>query len=292
MLCHTFCHLPGIGRKTEQRLWALGIRSWEEWQDPAPVRLPTLTRIDAPELLAASRAALTEDPHFFTQSLPGSELWRIFPHFRKSTAYLDIETTGLADDAAITTIALYDGETVRVYVNGQNLNDFVDDIAQFQLIISYNGRSFDVPFLERFFGIRLGHAHLDLRHTLARLGFSGGLKGCERQLGLHRGSLDGVDGSFAVLLWHRYQTFGDNRALETLLAYNIEDTVNLERLAVEAYNRNLSGTPFASELLIPLPSPPPNLYAADSDLVAAIRQHLRNESREQENILTTRSTPW
>ncbi len=274
MLNHTFCHLPGIGQKTEQRLWAAGIRSWEDWQNPGPVRLPALTRIDAPGDLSASRTALAKNPLFFTKSLPGSELWRIFPHFRESTAYLDIETTGLDDDAAITTITLYDGETVRVYVNGKNLDDFVDDIALYQVIVSYNGRSFDVPFLERFFGIRLGHAHLDLRHILARLGFSGGLKGCERQLGLHRGTLDGVDGSFAVLLWHRYRTLGDYRALETLLAYNIEDTVNLERLAVEAYNRNLFNTPFAENLLIPCPPSPPNPFVADHEIVASIKRCL------------------
>ena len=85
-----------------------------------------------------------------------------------------------------------------------NLDDFVNDIEKYQVIVSYNGKSFDIPFLERFFRIRLHHAQIDLRYVLARLGVKGGLKGCEKQLGLHRGNLDGVDGYFAVLLWHRY----------------------------------------------------------------------------------------
>ena len=29
MLTKSFCHLPGVGPKTEQKLWAKGIRSWE-----------------------------------------------------------------------------------------------------------------------------------------------------------------------------------------------------------------------------------------------------------------------
>ena len=28
MLRSTFCHIPGIGPKTERQLWAAGLRSW------------------------------------------------------------------------------------------------------------------------------------------------------------------------------------------------------------------------------------------------------------------------
>ena len=48
-------------------------------------------------------------------------------------------------------------------------------------------------------------------------------------MGLDRGYLEGVDGYFAVLLWREYELYHDQEALETLLAYNIADTVNLER---------------------------------------------------------------
>jgi hypothetical protein len=188
------------------------------------------------------------------------------------TAYLDIETTGLDDYAEVTTIALYDGKEVFTYINGRNLNDFVEDIQQYQVIVSYNGKSFDIPFLERYFRIRLDHAQIDLRYVLARLGIKGGLKGCEKQLGLNRGNLDGVDGYFAVLLWHQYKQNNDERALETLLAYNIEDTVNLERLAIEAYNRNVLTTPFAEELVLPFPAPPQIPYVADYDCIERIKR--------------------
>lgn len=30
MLEHTFVHIPGIGKATEQRLWEQGIRTWAE----------------------------------------------------------------------------------------------------------------------------------------------------------------------------------------------------------------------------------------------------------------------
>ena len=90
-------------------------------------------------------------------------------------------------------------------------------------------------------------------------------------MGLSRGNLDGVDGYFAVLLWREYKKTGDQRVLDTLLAYNIEDTVNLERLAVEAFNRNVMLTPFATELTIALPQPPSLPYSADNKIVDQLK---------------------
>ncbi len=273
MLQQTFCHIPGIGMKTERNLWKAGITSWERWQSPPPIRLPATVRLDAPRVLRQSLDALEKDPAFFTRQLSSTEPWRIFPHYRDRTAYLDIETTGLDDFAEVTTIALYDGHELFTYVNGRNLEDFVRDIQKYQVIISYNGKSFDIPFLERYFRIRLDHAQIDLRYVLARLGIKGGLKGCEKQLGMNRGNLDGVDGYFAVLLWHQYQQYNDESALETLLAYNIEDTVNLERLMIEAYNRNVLTTPFAEQLLLPFPAPPPSPFVADYECVERIKRN-------------------
>ena len=274
MLPHTFCHIPGIGAKTERQLWAAGITSWNLWQAQPPIRLSAVARAEAARVLQRSLAALVSDPAFFIDQLGSTEPWRIFPHFRDRTVYLDIETTGLDEYAEVTTIALYDGNEVFTYINGHNLDNFVKDIEKYQVIVSYNGKCFDIPFLERFFRIPLPQAQIDLRYVLARLGLKGGLKGCEKQLGLHRGNLDGVDGYFAVLLWRRYCQENDSKALETLLAYNIEDTVNLERLMIEAYNRNVLTTPFAEQLILPFPAPPPNPYCADYDCIERIKNEM------------------
>ena len=147
--------------------------------------------------------------------------------------YLDIETNGLPGALShITTIAVYDGKKVRHYVYGENLEDFKDDIQRYQVIVTYNGKCFDIPVIEQHFGIEMPQAHIDLRFLLHSLGYKGGLKGCEKMLGLDRAELAGVDGFFAVLLWNDYLERGDRRSLETLLAYNVLDAVNLERLMV------------------------------------------------------------
>jgi len=203
MLCATFRHLSGISARVEQHLWASDIRNWDELlAHPAPPLGPTRLR-SACEQLELSQTHLADgNPHWFRDRLPARDLWRIFPEFRTSVVYLDIETTGLDRGRdAVTTIALYDGGSIRTYVQGRNLPDFVRDIQNYALLVTYNGKCFDVPFIESALRTRLPQVHIDLRHLLHSLGLRGGLKGCERQLGLSRGELDGVDGYFAVLLW-------------------------------------------------------------------------------------------
>jgi hypothetical protein len=118
--------------------------------------------------------------------------------------------------------------------------------------------------------VRLEQAHIDLRYVLRSLGLRGGLKSCERQLGMARPGLEDVDGFVAVLLWHDYQRGTNPLALETLLAYNSQDTVNLESLMVEAFNRKLDllgRVDFASGLRLDMPEPPPNPFRPDATTV-------------------------
>ena len=257
MLRNTFCHVPGIGPATEVRIWESGTLSWEDCKDSAELPFPTKRRQRVIEhVVLSEKMLMDEDPRFFAGLLPTNQHWRLYPDFRSSVAYLDIETTGLsAWDHSITTIALYDGRDIRYYVQGENLEAFEEDISRYKLIVSFNGKSFDVPFLEWHFRTKLDHVHIDLRHVLKSLGISGGLKRCEYQLGINRGEeLLGVDGYFAVLLWREYEQTGDRKLLETLLAYNIEDVVNLESLMVLAYNMKLARLGIPGEALeVPLP---------------------------------------
>ncbi len=84
--------------------------------------------------------------------------------------------------------------------------------------------------------IKFPQVHFDLCFLLRRLGLTGGLKGVERSLSILRNDLEEVDGYIAVLLWHKYKRTKDPRYLETLLAYNTEDVINLEYMLYYAYN--------------------------------------------------------
>ena len=259
MLSNTLCHIPRVSAKKEAALWAQGIHTWESYRP-----------------LAKNQAFLDDCEHhlqqrdlaFFADNLKSDQHWRLFSDFRDSVAYLDIETTGLdryGDE--ITTIALYDGAEVKTYVNGRNLEAFKTDIQQYGLLVTFNGKCFDVPFIERYFGIELSQAHIDLRYVLKRRGYSGGLKQIERQVGINRGELRDVDGFFAVTLWQEFRRRKNEAALETLLAYNCADVINLEQLMVMAYNENVRETPFGNQRQLPMPKPVKIPFTPDSKLV-------------------------
>ena len=274
MLTNTFIHIQSIGAITEQRLWDSGLWDWDSISDDHPIPISAGRKHFLVKGIEESKRHLVNrNPAYFSKQLPSNQSWRLFPEFRDSTVYLDIETTGLDRYFnRITTIALYDGQAIKTYVQGQNLDDFIEDIQKYKVIVSYNGKSFDVPFIENYFNIRLDQAHIDLRYILYSLGFKGGLKGCERQLGMDRGNLKDIDGFFAVLLWDEYQRTGDQKTLDTLLAYNIQDTINLESLMVTAYSIKLKQTPFYEKLLIPESPPPPiNPFRVDLGTVDRIK---------------------
>jgi len=275
---NTFSHIPGIGAKTERKLWTAGITSWDDFLSAGPGLFSSRRQEDIRAHLERSRINLAKsNPGFFTESLPSSEHWRLFRTFRHKAAYLDIETYSVNQYNPITTIALYDGQSIFYYIQGRNLEDFADDINNYQMVITYNGKAFDVPIIEKQLRIKMNQAHIDLRYVLASLGYMGGLKGCERQLGLDRGDLDGVDGYYAVLLWHDYQNNYNDKALDTLLAYNIEDVLNLEPLMVMAYNLKMRDVPFLNRPDLPLPLPPKNPFKADIPTLSRIREYILNQ---------------
>lgn len=274
MLNNTFCHIKGIGQKSEKRLWNSGVMTWQDVLDSAERGSSSLI---TPALVSGVKESMshleTDNARYFSRMLCATETWRIFSDFRHSVAYLDIETTGMAGTREeITTISVYDGVTIYYYIRGQNLERFARDIQKYRLLVTYNGKCFDLPVIRRLLHAPMDQAHIDLRYLLHSLGYRGGLKGCEKQLGIDRDELDGLDGYFAILLWQDYIRNKNGKALETLLAYNILDAVNLERLMVTAFNLKLQSTPFQrshtiqTELIAP-----ENPFQADMATVDRLR---------------------
>ena len=239
MLDTCFVHLPGVGPGFAVKLREAGIVTWN---DALRGELPCGAK-KAADILAGLRSSKERldagDLRWFADALPPAEHWRLYPYCRDSVAYVDIETTGLSwDENCITTIALYDGVQVRTYVQGRNLEDFADDILNYSLLVTWNGRSFDAPILRRSLNIPLDMPHLDLLPVFRKLDLRGGLKKVEKTLGIDRDTLDGVDGWMAVRLWRAFERTHDERFLETLLAYNVADVLSLEYLAAYAVSRH------------------------------------------------------
>ena len=260
MLERTFLHVPSIGERREASLWKRGFPDWESFRERHP-RGPFYDHVVG-----------YLDRGLVARRLPRAQAWRLFPQLASRVLYLDIETTGLrGGEDEVTCVGTYDGREVRAYLRGVDLERFAEAIDAAELLVTYNGACFDLPFLKSAFPrVDLDRPHhIDLRYTLRRLGFVGGLKGIEPQLGIRRdASIEGVDGFTAVLLWRAHER-GHPRALETLARYCLEDVVNLEPLMVEAFNRTIASLPIDVPKLScrPRPAIP---FRADEELVRAL----------------------
>ena len=236
MLENTFIHIPGIGKKTEQMLWDRGILCWSDFLNSnEPIFSNARDRFIKDELKASLDSIF--DISFFKNRLSSGEMWRLFKSFQDGTVYLDIETSGgYQGTDEITVIGIYDGKNVQTFINGINLEKFEISIEPYDLMITFNGTCFDVPYIRRQFrNISLPVAHIDLRFVLKRLGYNGGLKKIEREMGLARSrEIDGMNGYHAIMLWKEYQ-WGEKGALDKLIKYNTADISNLEPLMERAY---------------------------------------------------------
>jgi len=238
-LLNSFTFVKGIGVKTETTLKGLGINCWN---DVIKKRCPELfPKQKWNALLNGVNSGLEAlkilDISQLTSLIPKIQHWKMIPNFIDRIAYLDIETTGLSPHYShITTIAVYDGTSVHNFVRGENLNEFPTFISRFPAITTFYGKSFDIPFIKHEMGIGFNQIHFDVCFLLKRLKIKGGLKKIEKRFGISRGELEDLDGYTAVLLWNKFRKSKKKEYLETLLAYNNEDVINLEFLLYQAYN--------------------------------------------------------
>jgi uncharacterized protein YprB with RNaseH-like and TPR domain len=145
-------------------------------------------------------------------------------------AYLDIET---GFDGSITVIGIYRTDHGTIQLVGGGISDVAlyQALDGVQTLVTFNGAGFDLPTIRKhlYVDLKKEFEHCDLLHVCRKRGLRGGLKRVETLIGIAR-TTAGVTGYDAPRLWHRYETNGDQAALELLLVYNQEDVVNLEVL--------------------------------------------------------------
>ena len=169
----------------------------------------------------------------------------------ESLLYLDTETTGLAGGtgtvAFMVGLAWIDGGALRVVqwllagfaAEGALIARVSERLTRASVIVSFNGKSFDVPLLKaraRLVGDDLptdGRVHLDLLHVTRRLLHSGWpdcrLRTAEaRALRLER--TDDLPGAEAPAAWRRWLERGEASQLGRVADHNRADLLALAAL--------------------------------------------------------------
>ncbi len=237
MLLSTFIFLQGIGEATERLLWESGITSWDLFLQQSTIPHISAARKSLYDTIL--QEATTQWGHrnarYFAETLKTRDHWRLFPHFRGNTAFLDIETTGLpAPDGEITVVGIYGRGQMTALIQGENLSEhrLQEELASYDLLVTFFGSGFDIPFLKTTYPrLIVDQPHLDLCFAARRLGFKGGLKAIEHEIGCDRtAAIDGLTGWDAVRLWAEWQN-GNRASRQLLLDYNEADCKNLEPLA-------------------------------------------------------------
>lgn len=238
MIESSFCFLSGVGRQTEWRLWENGIGTWSDF-----LAAPTIPKISSARkslydegISQAQERRNREDARYFAVNLRPREQWRLYEWLRPRAVYLDIETNSFGE---ITVVGLYGKGNMTSLVRGESLSrqNLADELASYDLLMTFCGTTFDLPVLiANFPGLRLDQPHIDLCFLGRQLGYRGGLKSVEVQTGIERlPELQGMNGADAVLLWNRWRHSRDQEARRLLLGYNEADCVNLEPLADHLY---------------------------------------------------------
>jgi hypothetical protein len=244
MIRNTFSILNGIGEKLERKLWRAGILTWNEFIDAPDITFITTHKktVFNDALSSALNALDQADAAYFAREIRRREHWRLFDIFKEKSACLDIETNGFmpGSGGVVTVIGIYDGFEYKCFIRHQNLTvqNVMQEISRYKYLITFYGTGFDVPFLLRALpGLKFDIPHFDVCIGTRRLGFRGGLKRLESELGITRDeTVQGLDGYDAVKLWENVQR-GSTEAMELLTLYNREDTVNLYTIAEIVYRQ-------------------------------------------------------
>jgi len=234
MIKQSFVFLDGIGFKGEKNI-LLQVKDWGGFLKSDKVKgISKKAKLYFDRKIVEARKELhSENPDYFVGKLPKKEMWRLYGWFKDSVLFLDIETDSYG---RIILNGMSDGYDSKLMVKGVNLDKeiFLKELEKYKLLVTFNGYSFDIPKIEKEFGIEIKKAHIDLKPLCVNLGWKGGLKEVELLLGISRPQhLRGNP----VDLWKAFHASGDKEYLDLLIAYNEEDVVNLKSVMEKTYQK-------------------------------------------------------
>ena len=233
--------INGIGEVKESKLKVQGYKTIEDLKDH-----PSYSK-KAEEFLAL----LQESPlECIVQSFPASHPKMLYSSSYKDVGdflFFDIETLGLKDYPVILIgMARVMGDQIKVTqylatdLNEEKgmISNFFSNLDDETVFVSFNGRSFDLPFIKSrayYYRMRknLNHHHLDLLH-FSRRTWGGSLPNCRLQtIEKHLFNMErheDVPSSQVPAFYMKYRKTGNIGPLIPIIEHNKEDVITLARI--------------------------------------------------------------
>jgi len=237
--------IKGIGESTERKLKGSGFTSMEDLTEHPVYKTRAcefLEKMETDDICALSewistRYSPSHPLNLLLSSLSGSE----------NMLFMDIETLGLKDVPLIL-IGVAEGNGDGLTINQYLLRDLKEEKAAIEgflshqdsdnVYVTFNGRSFDVPFIKsrmRFHHLKksINSQHLDLLH-FSRRQWNDQLPNCRLQtleehlFGVER--CDDVPSSQVPDFYLTYRETGNIGPLVPIIEHNREDVVTLARI--------------------------------------------------------------
>lgn len=186
------------------------------------------------------------------QNICESSLWEFYFGGMR-TGSLDIETTGLDPSRNKFVLGgVYDAQICELHQvlassraeEADALVEYMDTLADLDVVVTYNGRHFDIPFLDTRLKkhpetstLSCGYLYdLDLYQVLSghspirKLVPNMRQKTVENYMGLWETRTDEISGAESVDLFNHYEATGDPAAEAKILLHNNDDVRQLTRL--------------------------------------------------------------
>lgn len=247
--------VKGIGPSREQKLKRKGygdlrdLANHRSWGEKASRLLDRIEDCDEETYRAVNRWRSGSDPLCLTAS---------GLYDATDVALLDIETLGLTNQPIILLgLALPRDDHTELHqyllrdVSQEiaALTRFLDELEDRKALLSFNGKSFDVPYVERraaFYGLPgdLGHPHFDLYH-FSRRAWGDDLPNCRlTTLETHvldRGRAVDIPSSMVPAFYDTYRDEENPGPLIPILEHNRRDIETLAHLYHELHGELLDG---------------------------------------------------
>lgn len=235
MIRHSFVFLEKISRAKEKSLWGMGITDWQHFLKKEKIKgiSPLKKSFYNRQIQQAQQALGKGDSSYFLGKLAPKYMWRLYDHFKDECGFLDVEIDSFGK---IVVVGISNYFSTNFFVKGANLEkDLLEkELKKYKLMVTFNGAAFDLPRLQKQWGIFVQVPHIDLKPLCVNLGMKGGLKEIEKQLNLKRPAhLYGNP----VDLWKAFHASRDREYLELLLKYNREDVENLRAVMEVVYQK-------------------------------------------------------